>query len=337
MIAILGAGSGGLALASYLKDRKIDFTIWDRSIDKIKQLKKDNNILTINGPEIDSKKGLQLDCLTNDLKSTIENNKYFFIITPGIAHEDIPEKIKNYISEKKVFILMPGRTYGGVAFKERLGDAKKFVDVYETQTILHASRLKENILDIFGEKKDIYYSAFEGSNEEDKEFLKKIIPKMEYVDNYYTVTLNNVGAMLHPLPAVLNISRIEHKEPYFHYGKGISPLISNFIEGMDQERKKICEVLGAKFISTHYWLELEYGSKGRDLYESIQNNNSYSKIKGPEDIKHRYIFDDLITGLVPLYKTAVKHHICVKKIEAFLKFASFLFNYDFIEEGRDCL
>ena len=160
---------------------------------------------------------------------------------------------------------------------------------------------------------------------------------MEYTSEYFTVTLNNVGAMFHPIPAVMNISRIENKENYYHYTQGISPLIASYIEKVDIERGKICEKMNSKFISVTEWLKEEYNTLGDNLYENLQSNKAYAKIIGPQNIDHRYIYDDILTGLVPLYKTAVFKNVEARCMKSFIDFASLLLNYDFILNGRDAI
>jgi len=337
MIAILGGGTGGISLATYFQEKGIDVTVWNRTHSKIKKIIDEDNKILVKDYESKKEKEIEIKKLTSDLKDTIQNNKIFFIITPGTAHKDIGRKIKEYINEDKVVILNPGRTYGCKAFEEGLGSKKNLVRCYETQTLLHACRKTNNILEVFGTKNEILYSSLEEKNEKDITKLEKIFPEMKYIDDYYTVTLNNIGAMFHPIPSILNISRIENQEKFNHYSQGISPIIANYIENVDEERKELCEKLGADFISVSDWLKREYNTFGDNLYENLKTNEAYYPIGGPDSIDHRYIYDDILTGLVPLYKTGKKNDVEMKYTERFLKFSSLVMDYDFINNGRDAL
>lgn len=335
MVAILGGGSGGIALAVYFQDRNVDVTVWNRTYSRIEKIIQEDNNVFVKDYKNKLEKNIRINKLTSDLEDTIRNNKIFFVVTPGKAHGQIARRIRKFIDEEKIIILIPGRTYGSITFNKQLGEKKGLVSCYETQTLLHASRVKGNILEIFGIKTKIIFTSLDDGKEQDISELNELFPEMEYTEDYYSVTLNNIGAMFHPVPSILNISRIENEESYNHYQQGISPSIAHYIEKMDAERKLICEELGAKFISASGWLKMEYNTLGDDLYENLKNNESYYHIKGPNSIDHRYIFDDIMTGLVPIYKTALKHDIKVEYMKSFLKFASLLIQYDFVKNGRE--
>jgi len=337
MMAILGGGTGGISLATYFQEKGIDVTVWNRTYSRIKPIIDENNEVLIKDYENKMEKGIKIKKLTSDLKDTIQNNEIFFITTPGTAHTDIAQNIKQYINENMIIILNPGRTYGCVAFKKGLGSKKNLVRCYENQTLLHACRITDNILEIFGKKTEILYSTLDNKDSKDISMLSKIFPEMRYIDNYYSVTLNNIGAMFHPIPSILNISRIENQEKYNHYSQGISPKIATYIENVDKERKTLCEKLGSDFISVSNWLKREYNTFGSNLYENLKTNEPYYSIEGPKSISHRYIYDDILTGLVPLYKTGIDNNVEMEYTKTFLEFASLVMDYDFIKKGRDAI
>ena len=93
------------------------------------------------------------------------------------------------------------------------------------------------------------------------------------------------------------------------------------MEKIDKERGLVCEAMGAKYISAIEWMKNTYGTEGKTLREHLQTNEGYKGIVGPNTINHRYIYDDLLTGLVPIYKTGKKHNVKLPITKAFIDFA----------------
>ena len=58
--------------------------------------------------------------------------------------------------------------------------------------------------------------------------------------------------------------------------------------------------LGVDMCSIVKWMRQTYGVKGRNLSECIQANESYARIDAPSSLRHRYLTEDVPTGLVPV-------------------------------------
>jgi opine dehydrogenase len=120
-----------------------------------------------------------------------------------------------------------------------------------------------------------------------------------------------------------------------HYTQGISRRIAAYIQKLDDEKKAICDKMGIRHTSLIRWLKAEYGAAGDNLYDCIQSVKAYQDITSPPSLDHRYVYDDLRTGLVPIYKTAQALNVKVPVMESFLKFACIFLDEDFITTGRD--
>src|SRR5690625_5122948 len=68
------------------------------------------------------------------------------------------------------------------------------------------------------------------------ERLKDKVPQIIPAKHVFETSFENINSMLHPLPALLNASRIEGEVPFLHYMDGITPSIGNTIEKIDKER-----------------------------------------------------------------------------------------------------
>jgi opine dehydrogenase len=334
-IGIIGGGNGGLALAAELKKQGHYIHLWNRSSERVKPIIDANNFINVDDKE--NKYSVRIDMIDFGYPVPLNDVELIFIITPSIAHEDIGEHLSQSVSDKIPIILMPGRTFGSYAF---LNSAKKTNKEYkgvciETQTLLHACRAYGKEVTIFGKKKKIIYTSHLSIPQNVQNTINNLLDVFEYNENYLEVTLSNVGAFFHPVPTILNSGWIESGNIFQHYKEGITPRIANYIEKMDREKGEICRKLNIKHISLAEWLKQEYGTHGDSLYECLQNCNAYEGINAPNTLNHRYINDDLITGLVPIYKTALKFGIEVPIIESFLQFACKYLDYDFINKGRE--
>lgn len=335
MVTVIGAGNGGVSIACYLEERGFKTTIWNRSIDRLEKILENDNTICIKDNVTKNDKKIKISNVTNNLEEAICNNKYIIIVTPGIAHREIAKNISKYLTEEHVIILMPGRTYSCIEFMEIIKSNIQISPIcIETQTILHACRSNGNNLEIFGVKSKVLYSANQLIGEEIINSLKELLPDFQYVENYFDVTLNNIGALLHPIPTILNAARIESGVRFKYYSEGITPVVADYIQRIDDEREKVCNKIGCYFISLMDWLKKEYGATGNSVYECINTIDAYKNIDAPNTLNHRYIFDDINTGLVPLYYTGKSLDIDMNSTKSFVEFASILMQYNFWENGR---
>jgi len=89
------------------------------------------------------------------------------------------------------------------------------------------------------------------------------------------------------------------------------------------------------------WLKNSYGAEGADLYEALQNNESYRGIKAPvlPDLEAkkglRYVIEDVPSGLVPVSELGRKFGVPTPSIDAVIELANTIFEADFRTSGRN--
>lgn len=335
MITVIGSGNGGISMACYLEKRGYKTTLWNRSSERLEEIIKNDNKIIVNDNILKCERSIRISTVTTDLQLAMQDSKYIIIITPGLAHKDIAKQLAKYLTKDNIVILMPGRTFSCIEFMEELGDNLDNVPTcIETQTILHACRSNGNKLELYGKKASVAYSSYIQLNYSIIEEIKDILPDFHYVNNYFDVTLNNIGALLHPIPTILNSARIEASVDFKYYAEGITPTIAGYISKVDLEREQVCKKIGCNYISAIEWLKKEYGANGENLFECISSVEAYKNIAAPKTLKHRYIYDDINTGLVPLYSTGKMLGLEMNATKAFIDFASIFTDYDFLKNGR---
>lgn len=333
--AVVGAGAGGKAIAAHLSILGYQTNLFNRSVRRIEAIKR------IGGIEVCGEiEGLaKLNIVTTSIQEAIEQVDIIMVVVPAFAHKDIAKNCAQHLRDGQIVILNPGRTGGAIEFFNviRQENVARNITIAETQTILHTCRsLSETKVKVLGVKKRVSMAAFPATQTPKAvESLTKVFPQFIPAVDVLETGVNNMGAMLHPLPTLLNIGWIETPRTEFkYYYEGITRTVAQLIELIDSERMTIGKAIGTKVISTLRWLNAAYEANGHTLYEAIQNNKCYTTIDAPSTIHHRYLWEDVPTGLVPLASLAQLVGIDTKMIDHVIKLACWACKVDFYKSGR---
>ena len=336
-VTVIGAGNSGLAMAAHLSKKGNEVTLWNRSYSTIKKLMK-THVIKYDGIVSGS---IPIHCITDDIAIALKDPDVVLITTPANAHKELAELISKKKKKSTVIVLNPGRTFGALEFRNIY---QKFNTQYnqiiaETQTIIYTCRkTDEDAVNIIAFKDSVLISSL------DVDSSKRIIDYLPMcLQNYFTeaqsmiqTSIGNVGMVLHCAPLLLNTGWTEsERNIYKYYYDGITPTIGELIEKIDQERVAVSEALGHRVESTKDWLIRTYHVTGNNIYECIQNNKAYETIDAPGSLKHRYIFEDVPCGLVPLEAIGLKLGLDMVYTTLIIDLASKLLNIDFRATGRN--
>ena len=334
-ISILGMGNGGHAFAAYAKMRGFRVKIWNRSPLPLKIIEKNHGIKVSGMIE-----GLfSIDQVCFSIKEAIRDSQLVMIVTPANAHKEIAHKIAPYLNDNQTVVLNPGRTGGALEVSNEIknngGPFKPII--VETQSLLFVSRCPEpGRVKISGIKKKVPIAAFPAIyNEEVITPLQKLNQAFWGTDTVLFTSFDNIGAILHPAPLLLNVARCETpKITYRHYMDGITPTVASFLEKMDKERINVANAYGITAISLKNWLNLVYRSEGATLYDKIQNTKEYNDVLAPSSLYVRYIYEDVPTGLVPISSLGKEVGCPTPSIDTIITLANLMMKTDYYEIGR---
>lgn len=334
-IAIIGAGNGGLALGTSLLKQGVTVSLFDKFPEIINPIIENNNFVSLkrNGEQ----NILQFSLVTCDLKEAINDAQYILIVTPAFAHKEIAKDLSKLVKSDQILILCPGRTGGALEVKKIMEDAgKSEVVVAETETLLYACRKSSDTsVCIYGIKRKVGVASIpDTSIDTILQDLNKYIPNFFPYPNVFFTSLNNVGAIFHPTPFLLNIGKIERGERFKYYHEGISPFIASFLERLDEERITIGRKFSINLQSAKEWLEERYVLEGDNLYDVIQKNDNYKDIFAPTETKSRYVLEDIPMSLYPLTELARLVSVETPLMNSIIDLASVLYKKDFRVEGR---
>lgn len=339
MYLVVGTGAGAHATAALLKREGLSVCLWARDNHALTQLKHLDNRILVSGAANCS---VQLDFVTASLHNAVKRSKVIILPVPASAHSELAVRLSEVLTSEHIVVLTPGRTGGALDFLNTLRRCRisesRIPLIVETQSLFCACRKVEiGHVDILSFKKTNVISGLPFKRlSESKLFLAPIFDGLRLVQSTLVTGLDNIGAVLHPAPVILNTGWIESRDIFFaHYYQAISPTVATFIEKMDQERLGIAAALGITATSVKDWHEHNYGGSGGSLYEVLKSNSSYASIDAPRSMRHRYLTDDLLTGLVPLSELGRCAGIKTPYMDATINLATLLMNYDFRMSGRN--
>lgn len=334
VFTILGAGNGGMAMAGHLSLMGFKVNLYNRTFDKIADMANLGGVLVTG--EIDGFG--KLSTVTSDIRRAIEGSDILMVVTPATGHRDIAESIAPFLKPEQIVVLNPGRTGGAIEFKSILNKYGVLgVTVAEAQTFMYASRMVTSTeVKIFGVKNSVDISCIP-ANDIDRVvgLLNMGYPQFRGVSNVLETSLNNIGAIFHPAPTLLNCGRIEStKGDFDYYIEGITPSVASILESMDKERINVAKALGVRTITAVEWLKTTYSSHGEDLYTAIRNTKGYWGIKAPSTIITRYIFEDVPQSLVPMSSLGKMLGIPTPTINSVIFLCSVAHGIDYWSNGR---
>jgi opine dehydrogenase len=334
--AVLGLGSGGQALAAILKHKDHGIRLWNRSPGKLQAIR-DNNGIDVNGQMMFR---VSIDKLTANVSDATENAKIIFVVVPASAHRDIADFVAPHIKRDQAIILNPGRTAGCLDFRNALlnGGCNDLPIILETQSLFCACRSdRPGNVNIISFKRDNTISCTPKARfGEVKNDLMSIYDNLIFAPSVLHTSMENIGAILHPAPVLLNTGWIESRDVFFpHYYYGISKSIAGFLEKMDLERLEVAQKYGIEVRSVKQWHEDNYGTIGSNLFETLQKNSAYASIDAPRVLTHRYITEDIPTGLVPISELGRAAGIKTPLIDMIIDLGSDLLEMDFRKKGRN--
>jgi opine dehydrogenase len=336
-VSIIGAGNSGLTMAAHLSLEGNEVFLWNRSPDKISELSLTKCVHCHGIIEQDAR----IRVVSSDIREVVSGTDIILITTPADSHRELARLLKPYLSKKSCIILNPGRTLGALEFKTTLlqEGCTTLPLIAEAQTIIYTCRKIDPVsVNLIAFKKDVLISAInpKDTTEVIDRLPRSIRPYFIPAKSMIQTSIGNVGMILHCAPVLLNAGWIEcPKTAFKYYYDGITPTVAGFLEKLDRERLEVSRLLGEDVESTADWLRRSYGIEGDTLFECIQNNQSYKTIDAPTTLRHRYIFEDIPCGLVPLEAVGKRLGLPMKSAGMVIDFASSLLNVNLRETGRN--
>lgn len=331
--AIVGGGNGGQSMAGHLGTLGKSVKLYDISEDTVKAINEKGGIDVkgaVNGFG-------KIEIASTNIKEVIKDVDIIVIVLPSLYHESIARKCAPYLQDGQVVVLHPSSSFAAIEFKNILEQegCNKEVTVGETCTLLYACRLeKPGIAEIYGIKNMVTVAALPATeNEKVINMLNTAFPQFKPAKNVLQSSLENLNAIMHPAPTILNTSKIENQETFLYYLDGITPSIGEYLEKMDNERINIGKALGLELNHINDLYREMYDAKGENLYELVKSVEAYKGVKGQKTLRTRYLLEDIPNSLQPIASLGKKLGVKVDRMESIINLCKLMLEGEFVE-GR---
>jgi opine dehydrogenase len=277
--------------------------------------------------------------VTTRIEELIAAADVLIVAVPATAHRDIAAACAPHLTERHTVVLSPGRTGGALEFALAAGhpNGRPPYALAEMTTTLYVARSTSPWgVRVHALKRAVRLAALPAHRTPAVlADLADAYPGLLPAASVLETSLLNVGCILHPLPTLLNAARIEAGGTLFaFYHEGISPSVAKVCAALDAERMAVARAYGVPTIALEDWLHQTYGSLGRELYERLRNTEAYASVLAPAALGHRYLEEDVATGLVPLALLARKVKVPTPHMDATVTLAGALRQVDFWTSGR---
>lgn len=339
-ITVLGAGHGGVAMSAdmALSGYDVSLAAVKEHSTNIKLLRSTGGIkiegFTSSGrqPQFASPK-----VITEDVPAVLKDADIIMLILPAFAQEVYTDLIIRH-AKNGAIVLFPCGGFSALKFYNELkniGMQDAFIPC-ETSSLVYTAKITGagKVL-IKAIKDNVYFSAV--PIEKSDEALKKlniIYPQFKKVHSVWQTSFSNPSAVLHTIPTLLNMSRIEQMGPYRYSHYDITPCVGKVMEAVDEER---ISVAGKLFPNPPTFLETMckiYNLNCGGIYEAIKSISAYNIQFSPDGMKHRYVTEDIPYSLVPMATIAKKLDIPTPNMDSVINIACMANGENYWQIGR---
>lgn len=332
--AIIGAGAGGQSMAAILASKGYGVKLYDIDKEKIRCLRERKTIQVTGVITCEAAP----DVITDRMEEVMEDVDVVMVVSTTDAHRSIANSCKPYLRDGQIIMLNPGHCGGALEVSKILredggrdlviaeaGDLMYGCRSYETGTVLHTG-LKVHVPVATLPAGDIGRLM---------DVLGPVFPCLKPVASVLETGFEGAGAMLHPIPSLMNVNKMDLGESYDYYMEGITPHIAEIITVCDRERVAVCRALGVEAMPLGDMLVKTYKLEPKEnLYDLIQSIEAYRALRNPTNTSHRFLIEDTMSGLVPLASVGHTLGIPTPMMDAFINIAGAVCGRDFWTEGR---
>ncbi len=338
-VSVLGAGNGGCAIAADLVRRGIACTLFELpSFESVVAPIREAGTIRLSGVLGDLT--VPAPPITTEVGEATEGADVLLVAVPAFAQVTFAEAFAPFLREGQVVVLTPGSTGGALAVAATLRAAGNLegITVAETLSLPFACRKLDPVhVHVGGVKHDLPFAAFPASRSgRAAEILEGVFPAgLVIAANVLETSLNNLNAMNHPVPALLNAGWIETTGGDFRfYNDGVSPSVARAMDAADGDRLAIVGALGLPAVPSTEWDRRLYGLEGRTTFELNRDSWVHRDIRAPKELRSRYLTEDVPFGLVPIASIGRELGIATPTIDLVIDLASLLLDEDLRSVGR---
>jgi len=338
-VAIIGAGIGGVYLVAELGIAGFKLRLHDIDESRLREIRERG------GVDVEGERGgfAKVEQATTDRELAVDGADVIIVVTGGNGQAAVVRSLVPLLRSGQVILLIQGNTGGSLIVHRALKDAgcPAEVDVAEMDNYPYSCwRLSPTRIRPIVRKRWLQIATFPG-NRIGTVFrrLSPLFSEAVAAPNILYTGFTNANAMLHVANCVANAGRIESGEGYKFYAEGVTPAVARLYEAISTERVAVAAALGAAVPTLADWFERVYGVREATLVETCQrltynSNGPYQATGTPKSLDHKFITEDVPTGLIPMSALGAAAGVRTPAIDALVEIVRSMTGKDFATEGR---
>jgi opine dehydrogenase len=280
---------------------------------------------------------------TTDLPSAVDGVDVIIVVTGGNAQAVVARSLAPLVRDGQVVLLIQGNTGGSLIVRRALDYAgcRADIDVAEMDNYPYSCwRLSPTRIRPIVRKRWLQIATFPGDRISAVfSLLSQLFPQAVAAPNILYTGFTNANAMLHVANCVANAGRIESGDSYKFYAEGVTPAVARLYEAINAERVAVAAALGASVPSLADWFDRVYGVREATFVETCQrltynSDGPYQATGTPKSLDHKFITEDVPTGLIPMSEIGAAAGVKTPAIDALVEVVRGMTGKDFAAETR---
>lgn len=272
--------------------------------------------------------------ITRDAKIAMDFADVVMVMTTTLQHEAVAQIIGPYAHDGQLIVLCPG--YMGSLIMRKYIKADVVYSEWET-TAYNGRIINNEFVKITFYNPRNAVSAFPLCKADFVlSTLSPLFDNTHYLrDNILESAIHNPNMIVHTIGITMSAARIEYSRgEFWMYKEAFTDSIVNVINKFDEEKNAILEAYGCKplnYFDAAKWRNEE--SLTIDAMQSFRNFAEQSN-KGPMQLRHRYLMEDVPNGLGLFISLGKLVHLPTSIAESILTLASALLGENFAGRAR---
>jgi len=334
VVAVIGAGNVGCALAADLALRGTEVRLCTRSAQRLAPIRETG--LTATGAVTGS---TPIAVLTTSVHEAVTGAEIVAVTVPTPALPHYADALVEAVRPAQLLWLNPGHS-GGALFlaAEFARRARSAPALCQLLTASHISRMSGPATVSVLKLAVAALAAFPAVRlDECFQRVEQVLPgQFSRAGTVLELDLMNVNAIMHPAQMVCNASWIEATGGGFAvYLEGSGPALGRVVDAVDIERLAIAEryeVPPRSFAALMREAGFTPAGDG-GAYQALRAAESIHRVQAPPGLDHRYLHEDVAWGLVPWQELAACARIDVPTITSLTQLASTINGVDYRRRG----
>lgn len=339
-VAVLGAGNGGCAAAADLTMRGYEVRLFNRTRARIEP------ILERGGLELTGAAGegfVELALVTDDMGAAVRGADLVMITAPLLALPSYAPGLGELLPPEGVVFLNPGHVGGGLFLVNEIHRLSGRTDVRtaEVSSLTYACRVSgPAAVNVLGVMPSLPFATFPGRERDELlEVVRPLYPSVTPAADVLETAFQDINAVEHPPQIICNAGWVEHtRGEYLFYYEGTTPSVGRVIDRLDEERRAVAQALGVRtlpFVEIFRAMGYTTDRAAREgtAYAALHDSAPNRWIRGPKDLDHRYLHEDVGWGLVPWAELGRTRGVPTPLMDALITVGGALTGRDYRSEG----